>query len=372
MRALVAALCLCALAGCGQEAVVRVMDGDQVVGRFIDERAYDAYLRGALLEREGQLERAQQAYEQAHDADPGGVAPLVRLGAVRCARGPEHLKAAEQAFEAAARIEPAFAALYAERSRCQLDRGLLVEAERDARRALQLDPRDAETTVAYARVLDRTGRTRDAVHVLAGFVIWRPQAPEVWTEIEAIARKSPDAVEPWVMQLRPRRAEPRSESRAAPRLELVDRAIGAGDLASARALTTGRMPASAIAVRAAALGRWQIALDEAAMIASADPHDPDARAVLLAAPDVEQARRRIGADAWSRMIGSAADPSRPSPLAALVLADAIDRRIGAEARRAFLGGYGEIASEPMDRLREVLRARLTDGPPAPQQLRQVQ
>lgn len=340
---------------------MRVMDGDTVVGRFIDEKAYDAYLRGAILEQEGQLEEAEAAYQTAHETDPNGVAPLVRLAAVRCARGGvTSYQRAEEALAAAAKLDPTYGPMYTERARCALVQGGVAQAEQDVRKAMWLDPKDAETTVVYARVLTKTGRVVDAVRVLVGFVTWRPQAPEVWAELETLSRAHPGQVDGSILRTRPGRKDSKPGVRgAAEDLESIDRAIAGRDLPAARdralrhALGTG-----AVAVRAAALGQWEVALEEAAVVLFADPWNPDARAALMSLPDLGKARQRLGEGAWGRLLAGMADPARPSPLGALVLADALKRRVGDDAARLFLQGYGEIAAEPRDPLQETLRARV--------------
>lgn len=353
---------LALLSGCGHEQVVRVMDGDTVVGRFIDERAYDSYLRGAILEHEGRLEEAEAAYQVAHDIDLDGAAPLVRLAAVRCARGDAGaLKRAEEAFEAAEQVERRYAPLYTERARCWMLRSQPQKAQADARTAMSLDPKDEDTTVVLARSLESLGKLPEAVDLLVGFVVWRPQAPMVWSELDAISRKSPSAVEPWLGRIRTRNAEPKSVPHVATpeALARIDQAIASGDVATAREeALRARLGASAIALRAAALGQWTVSIDEAVVILSADPEDADARVALFSQPDLEQARGRLGEWAWERIVARTAAPPRPSPFGALLLANALQRRLGPDAAQAFLRGYGPIASDPSDPLREALRGRL--------------
>ena len=58
----------------------------RIDGRFIDARAYAAYVRGRLYDQGGSFDQAEQSYAQALTFDAESVELWTRLGAARCAR----------------------------------------------------------------------------------------------------------------------------------------------------------------------------------------------------------------------------------------------------------------------------------------------
>jgi tetratricopeptide (TPR) repeat protein len=356
----VAAACA-ALAGClGRPAVVRVVHGEPLVGRFIDERGYEAYLRGSVAELGGRLSEAEEAYAQAHEADPGGVAQLARLGAVRCAQGPSRQADAEQAFQAAIALDRSFGPVHVERGRCALGRGELRDAERDARLGLEADPDDVEASVLLAQVAERSGRAEEAASLLDAMVLWRPEAIEAWRAMAQLAERRGDRARASVARARLDSVLRRPGASArGPALAAVDEALARGDLAGARvAAAAARLGEAALAVRAAAAGMWQEAREQAMLVLAADPTDGDALAALLASPGPAEGRRAASDPAWRRIAGGLRGATRPSALAALVLADALRRQVGDEAAAAFVDAYGPVAPEPGDALHGQLAARL--------------
>lgn len=349
--------------GCvAQEAVVRVIDGEQVTGRFVDERAYDAYLRASILEQEGQLEAAETAYQEAVEADSEGAGPLVRLAAVRCALGGARTQGANEAFARALELSPSYAPLYVERGKCALSRGQPEAAEKDARAALSLDPKDAEASLLLAKLLERSGRGAEAVALLHGYVTWRPQAAEVWQELREAAHRTGARAHEGLARERPlrssfspsehRRREPGEEA-----LSQIDRLIVRKDTESARAASLAAgLSAGELAVRAAALGQWGLAQEQAAMVLAADPTDPDARAAAMALPDLRPLRESLGERVWQQVRDGNAG-GLPGPLGVLVVADAVARRVGLEAALPLVRTQeGRGVNDP---LVAALRARLT-------------
>jgi hypothetical protein len=64
-------LAMLLVVGCaGNESVARVVDGHLIEGRFIAPYAYEAFLRGALAEAEGDFRGALAAYEATEAIDP--------------------------------------------------------------------------------------------------------------------------------------------------------------------------------------------------------------------------------------------------------------------------------------------------------------
>lgn len=351
--------------GCaGNVQVVRVMDGDEIVGRFVDEQAYEAYLQGEILEQEGNLQGAEQAYQQAHEADPDGVAPLVRLGAVRCGRGSGLVQSAQEAFRLAAEIDGAYGPLFIERARCELARGDVAGAERDARRALWLDARDEEASLILARAFEAGGHVPEAIQVLLGYAVWRPQAAGVWRALLACAERHHDTFHQKMARERLQQFSSVAAVTISRRqqLAMIDRAIASGDMPRARSLAIETsVGAGTLGVRAAALGRWDETLDQVSLALGADPSDADAVAALVSIPDSTKARARFGEHRWQQLMTHPVS-SKPSPLAALVLADALVRRGSVEAARGLLRAQGPLGSEPDDGLYEMLRKRQSSEP----------
>ena len=67
---LVAAVAPIALGGCAEPAVVRLVDGRPVRGRYISEAAYALFARGAEAEMAGDLGAARRLFELAAAEDP--------------------------------------------------------------------------------------------------------------------------------------------------------------------------------------------------------------------------------------------------------------------------------------------------------------
>src|SRR5689334_18967344 len=131
--------------GCASSSTVtRSVRGRLVRGRFVTDDAYAAYLRGALLEAQGNREAALTAYAEGARYDPESPELLTKIGALICERqdatGNGTGARSGAAFDRAAAIDPDYEEAWTERARCHLKRGQLAEAERAARVAVSLDP----------------------------------------------------------------------------------------------------------------------------------------------------------------------------------------------------------------------------------------
>jgi len=115
-----------------------------IEGRFIDEDAYAAVLRGAIAEASGRYDEAVLAYESAGREDQADPLVLMRLGAARCARDPKDARA-DKAFAKAAELPGALPSLPMERAIC---------AERRAQ------PRTRDEWLARARTLGADTATK--------------------------------------------------------------------------------------------------------------------------------------------------------------------------------------------------------------------
>jgi tetratricopeptide (TPR) repeat protein len=326
-----------ALAACADTTVVRIVDGRPVPGRYIPDDAYALYLWAAEAEAQGDLAGARRGFEQAAVADPDSPEIWTRIGALRCREPAQGVPAgAADAFARAEGADPSFGPLFRERARCLLAHGDAPAAAAAADRAVALDPDDLETALLRADALARAGRTDEARRALRSLAARFPQAALV---ARALAALGPEAPSPGP-------------------LDAVDGAIRAGDLEGARRLALhAHLPGAEVALRAAALGKPAIARAQAELILGADPADASARIALAAAADLAGDLALL-ARAMDRV------PPRstpPSPLARLLFAEVLDRRVGAPAARAWLGP--DAPSQPggdplLDATAKRVRARL--------------
>ena len=143
---------------------------------------------------------------------------------------------------------------------------------------------------------------------------------------------------------------------AAPPRSAIDRALLDGDLDRARELALrARMHASALAVRAAALGALQPALEQSALVLAADPSSSDARVAALVAADLATDAARF--DRALEQLDD--DPLEPGPLATWLLADLLRRRVGPDAAKAWLAARGPLRA-PADDVEKAVAGRLSD------------
>jgi Tfp pilus assembly protein PilF len=338
------------------DRVTRNFDGRVVEGSFVPEEAYDAYLRGSIAEGRRDFGAAEAAFGEAARMAPDAPDPWVRIGAVRCARSPSSPAGAEAAFGRALAFDGSYAPAYAERARCALVRGELDEAERDARRALELAPSDAATALLYVDVVARRGDRARALRWLGNLALREPNEPSLFAKMLELARASGDAAygawaERELVRLRP--ASPTVTPRPAPGgLDAVDALLRQGDLEGARARALERhLLASELAVRAVALGAYEAGSRQARLVLGAAPDDADARVAALASADA------LGDEAgFQALLASApARPGRPSPLGSLVLAELLRRRSEASAVEAVLDATK--ASSDDDALVQAVRRR---------------
>jgi len=324
------------MAGCTPPPVVRIVDGHEIHGRFIRASTYSLFLQGVIEESSGNYAAAERMYLAAHENDKQEPAILVRLGAVQCAWDSRGFDAAQRSFSAAIKVAPRYAPIFAERARCvirnsnpdrtDLDSTKLANAESDARTAFALDPWDLSTTVLLAQVLELRGKHDEAATVLAAFAFAQP-SPQAWMEVAAMAQRCNDSTR---LRLASRFVSDRRIT-----LDQLDSAIANENLDLAREVATiALVDQGFVAVRAAALGKWGIAREQARMVLAAEPGHPDALSAWLASPGPSEAFRSTDIHIWHRLLKSDEPTSRKlSDLGALVLADAIQRSIGPDVGR---------------------------------------
>ena len=368
---LAAALAGLTLLGCAESSVVRGFHGREVKGRFISAWAYALYARASDGEARGELEDALVAYNAAAVEDAGSAEIWTRIGAVRCQlkgrRG-----APEEAFDLAETYDVDYEPLWRERAKCALAEGRFAAAFTSAEHAVALNPESVETSALHAVALEKLSRTDEARRELVALTIRHPTSTEAWS---ALADHATRTGAPAIAEHAARRVRdlaPRRADRAAPhplalgQLAEIDAALTQGDLAEARRRAkSAHVLAADVAVRAAALGQPRIAREQAALVLGADPTDSNARIALAVAADL-----LCDASGLDQALGGVPDvlPVAPSGLARVIFAELLDRRVGEEAARAWLGPAPLTgADDPLlQRVSERLRAQLATKGPQPE------
>jgi tetratricopeptide (TPR) repeat protein len=305
-----------ALAGCAPRTVTRSAGGVAYDGRYIPAKAYEAYARGVVAERDGDLAAALRSYDEAAKLDPEGAEPLVRSGATSCAAG--DVAAGLDTLSRALELAPSSSAAHRERGRCQLRAKELDLALLEAELSLVLAPGDDAAVTLLAQVLDARGADDRATALLLARCLMDPRSAELCHALErrAIERKDPAAA-----AIARRGSLPPSERPKREPLEAVDRALADGDLplARRRALRAG-LSQGEVALRALLLGRKNLALEQAKLVAEADPDDASSRVAWLVASDGDDA------------VASLPPPRGPrSPLAEIALYVWLRTRLGSAA-----------------------------------------
>ena len=298
--------------------VARVVDGQVQEGRFISPVSYSAYARAAQLEALQQYPEAEAAYEEALSFDTASAEIWTRLGSVRCASGKSD---ADEAFEQAAELEPEFSTLWYERGRCSLQRGKPAQAKEQALRALALDPYHLPTTRLIVATFVRLKQSANALRYLDAAIALYPNLASLKSDKHAIAlgagatpAKRPGSPEPV-------------------QLEDIDQALlrEATDEARQLALALG-LSQSELGARALSLGKPKVALEHANQVQQADPNDGTAWVTVLSTADL----LRDNALYVAALNALDEEPTTPSALGVVLLAELLKRRVGVDAARAWL------------------------------------
>ena len=347
-------------AGCtaADHSVTRVVDGREIRGRAIPPQAYAAYARGAYLEAHGRPAEAKVAYQRALRADPRGVLPHVRLGALLCA---DDERAADRHFSAAAEVDSSYEPLWRARASCHLAHGRLVAAHRAAARAFALDPLRTDTALLLANVLERRGLVDEARRHLDALVIGFPTSSVAWRALRDFARRRADPTTEERAELALLRLGGRALAGPSERASDVrrtrqdlDGALLRSELRLARGLAReAQVSAGELSVRAAALGCVDLAREQSALVLRADSNDSDAWIAALFVADLERNTETfetaVSALGW--------EPVAPSPLAVRLMAELLNRRLGPSAAQAWLQAHAPLPA-PADALEEAVAARL--------------
>lgn len=341
----------------------RVVDGRTWTGRYVDPAAYAWYARGVQLEAEGRFQEAEQAFLEAARHDPRSGSIWARIGAVRCLQGAANTR---EAFERGWETGEDRTTLLVERGRCALRSGRAAEALADGQEAVSRTPRSLEASLLVIDALLAAGRPEDALRWLDGLTAFAPGARNVQARRIEEARARGDVA-------RQRRAHEarsamlprdawdapeRDADLAARGLVALDAALIAGnvDRAFDRATQLG-VRAPELALRALALGRPTIARDIAAFVLDANPYDVNARMALLLVSDLlAQPLPSLSIEGWPEGTGATLHP-----LASLLFAELLDRRIGREAGDSWRRAH--LIEPTTDALVERLRTRQPEHPP---------
>jgi tetratricopeptide (TPR) repeat protein len=346
-----------AVSGCVEHSVVRVVEGVDMPGHYVSDWAYATYAYGAELEARGGFDRALAFYRKAVDDDPRSPELWTRIGALECLLGDD--EEAGDAFAEAASLDERYEPLWRARAECAARRGQVDEAVAAAAIAAGLDPGRLETQLLYAGLLERAGRGAEAAQRLRELAVVWPSSIAVWEAVENDAAARDDAA--WRAHAQRRLGELRI------RLEqsgartggwaAVDAALAGGRLAEARrAARRARLDPALLAARALAIGRPELAIDEATLRLGADPEDGDAVAVLLLATYLTADGVR-----WAEAIAALDRARPPSAVGRWMVAELLLRHGGAAAAEAWLGSPPPSAGE----LRSRLRAELDRAEAAP-------
>lgn len=352
--------------GCGMPSVVRAVDGREIEGRFISEYAYMLYGVAADAEARGDLATALNTFQAAAEEDEESPEIWTRIGAIRCKLGPKSGSYAE-AFERARSLDPELEPLLVEEARCALSRGKVGEALSRATRAVAQDPNDEEAALLHASLLERSGRGEEARREVRALTVRRPTSTAAWTAQRDLSVRLGDQAaaaqaSERLSQLSKARAGagPGEHATRAGALEALDLALSMGDLDRARKLgRAARVSPAEVAVRAAALGRFAAALEQAELVLGADPSEASARIAMAVAADLSGDQARFSS-ALTDLPLKSADLTSPSPLARLLFAELLDRRAGRSAAKAWLGPLPRREEEPPsgDPLRTRIEARV--------------
>lgn len=340
----------CASASGG--SVERAENGRRFEGRYVSVEAYAWYARGANLEARGDLRAAEAAYSKAAEADPESGSIRARIGALRCAQG---RKDAVDAFADALFTENDTAVVLIERGRCSLHSGHYEEALEDGRAAVSHAPDSIQASLLVVNAYLGLERPEDAERWLDALSARSPGAPVVAEQRAALARARGDV-------FRARRAaealDPEGDAELVARgREAVDHALYSGELALARARAlTLRMSDAELALRAVALGRAELGLEQARLVLDAAPGDESARVAELSA--LEQ-QGKLSEFVESLATAREPEPQELEPLAVLLFGELLERRSGVEAARAWRTSNPVAASH--DPLVEKLRRRALEA-----------
>lgn len=316
------------ISGCAGGTTVPRRSGNQESnGREISALAYAWYLRGQHLEALGDSEEAEYAYEQTLREDRASGRAWAALASLHCKRRDPKT---ETTFNDGLARASEKAPVYVARSRCAQLGDEHAQAIRFAQRALAEDPTLPEATLALADAHLARGDARTAQTILNAY--------------EAFAGH----------KARPKSSELSPEHRllsASETLTRVDRALRESNLEHARRVAAGIISPGELAVRAALLGKPELALVQADFALLLDADDPDAQVAwfICHRPSLQPKPALPRALALTAL-------KEPSSLAVLAYTEYLLYSVGRQAALLFVRHFH--LSKSLDPLLESARARL--------------
>lgn len=329
-------------AGCAShQSTHRVFEGHSVAGRYIEPQAYAAYAEGSYLEARGSWEEAEQAYRRALARDPSSPGIWTRLGVIAC-RG--ELKNALQHFQTDG-VGRDYAPAWAGRAACLRAQGRHLEALESARRALELDPDNAQVNLLIADLYQQQSRPRSSRAWLFAWLLRDPNAASHWQAILERAELLGDtALQRLALAEATRTFQPTLEARSRPAAPQgaafpeVELALEAGDLFRARIRANERgLAPLGLALLAIAKGRPDFGLAQAELILDADPKNSDALVAALYASAVLGESGKL-----DELLARAPESRLPNAESARQMAELLRWHVGDTAAEQWARAYSRV------------------------------
>jgi Tfp pilus assembly protein PilF len=153
-------------------------DAEQSFGVYVERHprnAFGHYMLGLAAWKNGDLDQAQEAFEESLALDSTNVKTLLNLGRVLLDQG--HPDEALVRIDAAVALDSGSAEVYRMKGRVQNALGRPDSAESSYREALSIDPTDSWSMNNLGLLLIDEGRYDEALLPLARAVELRPEAP---------------------------------------------------------------------------------------------------------------------------------------------------------------------------------------------------
>jgi Tfp pilus assembly protein PilF len=309
----------------GSYEVVRKVHGREVVGPAIGMAAYEAYLRGAIAEAQKAFPQAEQSYKRAFQEHPSAEI-LVRIAAVQCQQGSP---STPSTFHRAEVEEPTYSLVYYEQAVCLDKQNKTKEAKVKLVQALSLEPDNVKYALFFVDLLEKLNQLPEADQWLLNLEVLYPNSKAVHEKLVRHARTYKQVGRLLRLQL----AGIHPQTKESYPLQAVDDALLRSDLEQARSLAIkAHLNSGTLALRAAALGAYQPALEQADLVLAADPNNTDARVALLVSADVLAHLAGIQQGTTFRF----AKPEPLSPMAGLLLSEMLLRKVGPTAGQHLL------------------------------------
>lgn len=294
--------------GCASAPPIERRQGQQIyLGRSISPEAYASYARGLRLASERRWEEARQAFEETLHADPQSGSAWAALGQLYCEY---HPALASQIFlegrERAQELHP----IYLAQGFCALsqkDAELAYQSAQEALTEAPLHPRTTELLEASLLALERP---QEAQMVRTAWQLLTP-APLTQSTLEyELASGDLAEHELWLA------CEP---------------TLRTGSLPAVQAACVGLLSPAELSLHLLALGRDELAQEQALLTLASSPEDPLAQLVALLSAGAP-------AGATLALPHTAAPALAPEhrPLSLLLTAEYLLRWVGSSSSQAFL------------------------------------